>query len=77
MWYGKHTRVKCNAANTVFNGNCGPEAIREGRQPSLLWAKVDVCKIWDRPVQPFYRDAHETYRDYNFIYIDVQNTQIK
>ena len=20
--------VKCNAANTVFNGNCGPEAIQ-------------------------------------------------
>ena len=21
-------RVKCNAPNTVYNGNCGPEAIR-------------------------------------------------
>ena len=29
MWCGtEDIQVKCNAANTVFNGNCGPEAIR-------------------------------------------------
>ena len=32
--------VKCNAANTVFNGNCGPEAIRvwlPALPPSIRW----------------------------------------